>query len=264
VGEPYEGSPEPDRLYENVGGSFGAEPVWISEAAFSLDVAFVDADADGDLDLAFAREDAPHARYDNEGGFPGLPDWEAEGTMFGGNSLDFGDVDGDGSPDLLVSDTLRGTATLYCGAAWTPCWSRPGDPVYASAVSLVDVDGDGDLDAVLGSWWGRVEVWPNHGGILAIAPSYRSAADAVLEAFAWHDLDGLHEEPGCASGTGLVEVPRGARVVEVHPPDAAVGDGYVTVPAGEVVDVRWVRSRQLDLAVSNWEPEDGTWLFERN
>jgi len=264
VGEPYEGVPAPDRLYENVAGSLGAHPVWTSEAAFSLDVAFLDVDGDADLDLVFAREGAPHARYDNADGYAGLPDWEAGGAVFGGNSLDFGDVDGDGFPDLLVSDTVVGIATLYCGQAWQPCWIRPGDPMYASAVSLVDVDGDEDLDAVLGSWWGRVEVWSNHDGVLAEVASYRSATDAVIEAFAWHDMDGLHEEPGCAAGTGLVAIPRGSRVVELDPPDAAVGDGYVTVPSGVEVDVRWARSRQLDLAVSNWEPEDGTWVFERD
>jgi hypothetical protein len=263
VGEPYEGIPAPDRLYENVAGSLGTGPVWTSEAAFSLDVAFVDAEGDGDLDLVFAREGAPHARYDNADGYPGLPDWEAEGMVFGGNSLDFGDVDGDGLPDLLVSDTGLGIATLYCGPAWPSCWVRAGDPVYASAVSLVDVDGDEDLDAVLGAWWGRVEVWSNQEGVLDDAVSYRSAADGVIEAFAWHDLDGLHEEPGCMAGTGLVAIPRGARVVELDPPDAVIGDGYVTAPAGVEVDVRWARSRQLDLAVSNWAPEDGTWVFER-
>jgi len=263
AGEMYEGDPEPSRLYANDGDGFGAEPVWTSEPAYALDVAFVDADGDLDLDLVFARHGSPHARFDNDGGLAATPSWEASGAGFDGNTLDFGDVDGDGLPDLLVTDTEPGTARLYCGPDWDLCWSRPGTPVMTSAASLVDVDGDRDLDAVVGSWWGQIEVWPNDDGALDDRTSWRSIHTAVIEAFAWHDRDGDDEQIGCATGDGLVEVPRGARVTGVSTADAAIGDGYVTAPPGTALHVTWQRSRAPDLAVSDWDPERGTVLFER-
>jgi len=263
VGEVYEGDPEPSRLYENDGDGFGADPAWTSDPAYALDVAFVDADGDRDLDLVFARHGAPHARFDNDGGFPSEPSWEASGAGFDGNSLDFGDVDGDGLPDLLVTDTDPGTARLYCGPSWALCWERPGTPVMASAASLVDVDGDRDLDAVVGAWWGQIEVWPNDDGALEDRTSWRSIHTAVIEAFAWHDRDGSDEQIGCSNGDGLVEVPRGAWVTGVSTDAAAVGDGYVTAPTGTALHVTWRRSRAPDLALSDWDPEHGSVLLER-
>ncbi len=263
VGESYAHDPWPQRLYTNEGGTFGAEPAWVSEdLAHAFDVGFVDWGEDGDLDLVYARSGAPHAVYETSGGLPGgLPVWQASGAGFEGNTLDVGDVDGDGQDDLLVSDNAQlegaGVVRLYCGAGWGSCWES-GGPESWSAVSLQDLDGDDDLDAVAGSWWGPITQWTNEAG--TFGDPVPSDTSSVIEAFAWHDRDGSHLETGCAAGSGLIRLPKGALVTSSSGPVAS-GDGWASAPAE--VELVWERSRQPDLAVSNWDPDLGTWLLAR-
>jgi hypothetical protein len=270
TGEAYEGHEAPALLFENHGGTFGSAPAWTSaDEACAYDVAFLDADLDGALDLACARSGSPHVLYRNAGGealFEPTPSWTSPGTAFDGTSLDFGDVDGDGRPDLLVADNDQlggeGVVRLFCGPTWAVCWKSPG-PRPWSVASLVDVDGDGDLDAAADAWWGRATWWPAEGGVLAADAAWTATEDSVAEAFAWRDLDGAQEEEGVTEGTGLVAFPRGARVRWTDPP-AAVGDGYASAGRGVPLTVGWARSRQPDLAVSNWDADQGSWLFQRD
>jgi hypothetical protein len=262
VGEAYEHDPWPQRLYTNDGGTFGAEPSWTSaDSAHAFDVGFVDWGGDGDLDLVYARTGAPHAVYENDGGFGAEPAWLAPGEGFEGNSLDVGDVDGDGADDLVVTETMQSTGPglvrLYCGAAWELCWQNDREEHW-SAVSLVDLDGDDDLDLAAGAWWGPVVTWTNEGG--TFENDVATEASGVLEAFAWHDLDGSHAETGCATGSGLVRLPKGAIVTSSSAPVAS-GDGWAS--SASEVEIVWERSTQPDLAVSNWQPDVGTWLFVR-
>jgi hypothetical protein len=212
VGEPYRHEPAPQRLYENRGGSFVL--TWTSaEAVHALAVAFVDWDADGDLDLAFACSGAPHRVFGNDHGLSADPVWLADGDGFDGDAIAVGDVDGDGLPDVLVSDSTYaggpGVVRLYAGPDRSLAATSDG-PFPWSAVSLVDVDGDGLLDAVAGQWWGGLTAWSSAD---LSRPTWQSATSSVVEGFAWHDVD---------------------------------GDGYD------------------DLAVSNWDPADGDWLFVRS
>ncbi len=154
VGEPYFYAPGPNLLYRNAGGVFEEPPVWQASAArHSMDVAFFDADGDGWLDLAFANEAAAHTIYLNSGdGLPGTdPGWEADSGPFEGNTLDFGDVDGDDHLDLVVSDSNywlggRGTVSLFCGPLFGRCWESEDPPGYQSAVALDLLVSDGTPD----------------------------------------------------------------------------------------------------------------------
>jgi hypothetical protein len=112
---------------------------------------------------------------------------------------------------------------------------------------------------VAGGWWERIVAFPSQDGVLASSPEWSSADAYVTEAFAWADLDRRDEEAGGASGDRLVEIPRGARVKSVT--GGVVGDGYATGP-GEV-SVAWVRSRELDLVVTDWDPDVGSYVFAR-
>jgi len=82
--------------------------------------AFVDADADGDLDLLVGSSDGSLAFYRNTGS-AAAPAYTEESTAFGGIAADFtrrflspatADVDGDGAPDLLTTDE-SGTLRVY-------------------------------------------------------------------------------------------------------------------------------------------------------
>ena len=198
VGEAYENDPAPSRLFENDGGG-GFTEIWTTERPrHSFDVGWHDMDGDGWPDLVFANHGDPHSVYLNQGGsLPAAPSLEVEGSDFSGNSLDAGDLDGDGHLDLAVSDNNQmggtGSVRAWCGPDLHLCWEQAQPQAYPSAVSLHDVDGDGWLDLATGAWWGAV--WLHMGGgvddLPETTPSWRSTKeDIVVEALAWGDVDG--------------------------------------------------------------------------
>jgi hypothetical protein len=204
TGDAYYHDPEPDRLFVNAGGAFAEPAAWTSAAPrHSMDVAFLDADADGFEDLAFASIGAPHAIYLNAGVEPWLPaaspSIDLAGDAFEGNTLAAGDVNGDGAVDLVISDNDQlggpGTVRAFCGPSFAPCWESADEPTYQSAVALRDLDADGDLDLVAGSWWGPLRFYRNDlsGGDDAPfeeIPSALTDTETVVETIIFHDVDG--------------------------------------------------------------------------
>ncbi|MCB9765893.1 MAG: VCBS repeat-containing protein [Alphaproteobacteria bacterium] len=266
VGEAYFGEPDLSRVYLNDGtGDFGAS-AWTTETPrHAFDVAWADFDDDGWLDLAVANGGSGHTLYLNEGGrLAETPAWIAEGEPedFEGNTLDWGDVDGDGWLDLVVSDNDQlggdGTVGLYCGPDLERCWSSADEPAMQSAVSLEDVDGDGTLDLVAGAWWGSVRVYLNRDGLSA-TPDHIAEPRTVIEAFAWADVDGSHDRVVTLSGDRLVAVPGRARVLSVT--GGVAGDGWITGPGA--IEAEVLAPAPRDLAVSNWDPNVGNQLFSR-
>lgn len=268
VGEPYQHDPDLSLVFDNDGtGDFGEGPAWTMEAPrHAMDVGWVDLDDDGFLDLVFATEPDPHVAYLNPGGvLSETPDWEApvDGS-FEGNTLDWGDVDGDGLMDLVISDNDQkggpGVVRLYCGAELALCWTQADDPDYQSAVSLEDVDGDGHLDLVAGAWWGAVRLYRGDGSTLEAEPSWTSEKDdIVVEAFDWADADGSHWREATVSGTGLVAVPGRGRVLSVE--GGVAGFGYASGPGA--LTVRYLEARARDLAVSDWTKGSGNRVYGR-
>jgi len=257
VGEAYDNEPDRSRVYA---WDAGFALVWETEGPrHSYDVGWTDPDGDGDLDLVFASVGSPHALYENDGGLSDAPVWEADGERFGGNTLDIGDLDGDGLVDLVISENedLGGSGLVrgWCGPALSPCFTSGDGADLQSAVRLEDVDGDGDLDLAAGAWWGAVRLYENEAGLVA-TPRWTSEEDAIVaEALAFEDLDGGEEV--VIEGHGLLRVP--GRVVSVEGGVAA--EGWASGPGS--LTVRYLASTDKDLLVTDWSLDGGNLAYGR-
>ena len=190
----------PDRVYVNDGGC-DSDPAgclssgWGSDAAEDTwAVAWVDWDGDSDLDLLCGR-DGVDVIYENEGPTVGLgaaPSlaWttvETDTTR----SIDVGDIDDDGAPDLITG-AESGLSRVYRNDAGALVLL---ESIYVPsadetrAVGLADFDADGDLDVVLGQEGGSVHLYANDGsGSFSLADS--AAVRGEVRGFSWGDFDG--------------------------------------------------------------------------
>jgi len=263
VGEAYQNDPDYSRVYRNDGNG-GYTLAWTAAVPrYAFDVAWVDREGYGDLDLVFAHQQSGHGIYDNdEGQLSGTPVWEATGNGFEGNTLDWGDANGDGAMDLLISDNNQlggvGQVRLFCGPDFSMCWESEDATDMQSTVSLRDVDRDGRLDVIAGAWWGAVRIYRNGDTGIETTPSWTSEnQDIVNEAFIWADVDRVDAVQETVSFDRLLVLERGARPLEVV--GGVAGDGVITGPGmgTAVIEI----SGSLDLLVTDWTPEEGNWLF---
>ncbi|MEM1126472.1 MAG: VCBS repeat-containing protein [Bacteroidota bacterium] len=186
-------------LFRNDGGTFTREV--IDARAFSggavLDaVRFADYDGDGDLDFAAAldaridgalQQSLVRVYRNDDGAFV-----DAQVGHPGGESVFWGDVDGDGTPDLFVGgnrqgDTSNDPSYLYRneGGVFVEVTPVPADPNGEDAVEIAawgDVDADGDLDLATGE-----ALWLNEGGMLRRGPQFDTFL--VPGDLAWGDVD---------------------------------------------------------------------------
>ena len=156
-----------NKIIASTGAGFGFAEVTTSLPAVQLgDVKFADFDQDNDLDLAMVglSSSGGIARvYENLGGgnFASTPiTLPGVSTNFSQASLDWGDYDGDGDQDLIITGLRSGSAatvlyrnnfignntktfTEVSGAFPNQTGFSNGDVIFA------DFDRDGDLDVVL-------------------------------------------------------------------------------------------------------------------
>jgi hypothetical protein len=159
----------PDVLYRNQGnGTFKdvarSAGVWDPNGK-GLGAVWLDYDRDGDVDLYVVNDATPNMLYRNDGdgrftdvtllaGVCCSEDGKAESGM----GTDAGDADGDGWPDLFVTNLSNETNQLYRNLGGTGIFSIDTYPAGLGEISLLatgwgtdffDFDNDGDLDIVV-------------------------------------------------------------------------------------------------------------------
>lgn len=190
LGDP--GTPQYDKIYENLGDSLSSSPVWISgDLDNSFDLAWGDVDGDGDLDLAVACGESytsvPQKSkvYRNDDGVITPNAVWRTGPVDYTLDVAWGDVDNDGDLDLLCANEF-GPNRLYRnhggGLDSIPAWES-GDTWNSLQLDLGDVDGDGWLDLAVannGQLGGpsNVVIYRNLGGTFETTPSWTSGGTA--------------------------------------------------------------------------------------
>ena len=158
----------PSRLYRNNGdGTFKDASAVSGIAALpgrALGVVAIDYDADGRQDLFVARDASPNLLLRNrgDGSFENTAlqaevAYNPEGVARAGMGIDAGDVDGDGTPDFVVSNFDNEYHALYLNAGRLPFreatvesrLAQHSRPYVGWGVRLVDYDNDGDLDLLI-------------------------------------------------------------------------------------------------------------------
>ena len=155
-----------DVLYRNDGGGRFADVtassgVGASAVYFGLGVLPGDFDGDGLVDLYVANDQTPNLLFRNRGdgtfGESGLVSgvaYSGDGDEEAGMGVDSGDFDGDGDPDLYVTNFFRESNTLYRneGGGRFSDYTVQADleavtlTMLGWGTAFSDLDNDGDLD----------------------------------------------------------------------------------------------------------------------
>ena len=177
-------------VYYNKGdGTLPATPDWLSDdQEFNGHISVADVNGDGWPDVAvgltMAHPGTATARLylNNEGTLSSLPDWEAADEVAAFH-VAFGDVNGDGRPDLAV-----GTGWPYSGGLpWhnhiyvnvngtlesTPSWASD-DSLDFGDIFFCDANGDGWLDLIGVGEGTDTWAYVNDEGTLATAASWHT------------------------------------------------------------------------------------------
>lgn len=156
--------PQADRVLRGLGdGRFeDVSARWLPDhqAGYTLAVLPFDADLDGDTDMAVANDSSANLLLVNDGtgrlvdhGFAAGIALGQDGQPEAGMGLAAGDVNGDGRPDLAVTNFSDEPTSLYVGApvgfenhTFRLALASATRPLLSWSVHLEDLDADGWLD----------------------------------------------------------------------------------------------------------------------
>ncbi len=293
-GEEYTDSLQHAKVYLNNNGTIDTLPCWQSDVeSYFYDVAWVDIDTDGDLDLALAGHHRRNLIYLNTGGgLDTIAYWQSANSL-GTLKIAFGDIDDDGDLDLLCANNAQtgGTSNceLYLNSGITldtlPVWTSQNLNYY-SCVALGDVDRDGDLDLAAGGWWESIKVFENTAGAFPQTPSWQwiptSIYHLVCENISFGDVDNtlpmtIIDEVHVVDATSrtfylqhrwltnIIQVRRNSGPLDLDQYCFSFTDGWVSVAdiftQPETLWVDYGFSEDLDLIVTNWHASRGNFLF---
>ena len=155
---------EPDRLFRNDGGRFvdvSAEAGIVDRDGRGLGVVAADLDGDARVDLFVANDTTANLAFFNRGGLrfreAGLESGLAANAASGflaGMGVACGDPDGDGRPDLAVTNFYDESTTLYrnlghgffADTSSASGTTVPSRYLLGFGISFLDYDNDGHLD----------------------------------------------------------------------------------------------------------------------
>jgi TolB protein len=158
-------------------GSFSSH--WAHEDATAMqmgDLALGDVDNDGDLDIVitnghFQSTSHPALVFMNDGGVQGgtpgqFTDSGQRLSAVNNAGVALGDLDGDGDPDLVLTDYQKPNQVWVNDGmgSFSDSGIRFGDGQFYRHAHLGDLDGDGDLDVFLATFGigeGPNEIWFN-------------------------------------------------------------------------------------------------------
>jgi hypothetical protein len=215
-------------FYLNLGdGSFreatDAAGFSVGGLGYTMGVASFDYDRDGDMDLYVANDSTPNRLYRNRGNgtFEEVGTWtgsayNADGRMQGSMGAGFGDYDGDGWFDLVVTNFAHDYYTLYRNLAgeyfqddsFVGRVAVPSFRPLGWAALLFDADQDADLDL----FFSNGHIYPQVDDDSALHESYRQKNQLLL------NEGGMFRDVSDEAGEGLAvqESSRGAVVVDLE------------------------------------------------
>jgi hypothetical protein len=141
-------------VYLNDSGTVGRTPYWTGNTTQGQKgIGWADLNGDTLSDLAIGGS-IPTQAYLNTGGTLGAnPVWSPQNAYHGTQDLAWGDVDGDGDPDLATAEFSTGQFRIYLNRNGqldqTPSWQYDS-PNAGTALAFGDVNGDGRADFVIG------------------------------------------------------------------------------------------------------------------
>ena len=158
----------PPKLYHNEGaGKFRdvtREAALFDQVGRALGVVAIDVNADGWMDLFVARDASPNLLLMNQkngtfrdAGFEAEVAFNADGVARAGMGVDAGDIDGDGTPDFVVTNFDSEYHALYQNPGKMPFREVTASsrlaaftkPYVGWGVRFLDYDNDGDLDLII-------------------------------------------------------------------------------------------------------------------
>ncbi len=190
---------------------------------YTMGVTSFDYDDDGDTDLYLANDSTPNRLYRNRGdgvfdevGMSAGGAYNADGRMQGSMGVDFGDFDGDGRLDLVVTNFAHDHYALYrnLGGGLFADDSFVSQVAMASfaplgwAALLFDPDSDGDLDL----FFANGHIYPQVDADPSLNESYRQLNQLLL------NDGGIFREITSEAGEAfsILESSRGAVAVDLE------------------------------------------------
>jgi hypothetical protein len=253
---PYDFTGVSNSLFINQGnGTFrdSTEESGIQRIGKGMGSTFSDLDLDGDVDLMVANDRHQNFLYENDGdghfteaSVKAEVAFDMNGFETGAMGVATGDVDGDGYPDMLITNMIFEYNTLYMNrrdmtfedVTERVALHEGSHQTVGWGVNLWDFDRDGDLDAFMSN--GHVQDY-----IDTFSESIGYAQANLLFA---NDGGGQFREIGASAGVALdvMQVSRGS----------ACGD----LDGDELADIVVVNSNDFPQILRNTTESPGNWL----
>jgi VCBS repeat-containing protein len=161
--------------------TFATPPQTVGGEALTNDVAVLDLDRDGDLDIVTAAGNgAPDRAFVNAGGV--FTSTALGNATVESRAVTAGDINGDAFVDLVFAGS--GTSTVFLNTGSGAVF-RPGAPIGphdARDVLLVDLSGDTLPELVLANAGGGAAVYRNAGGALTLEATLATGATSAVSA----------------------------------------------------------------------------------